>query len=194
MQVKVCCKGSVVVELQMGGVELNPGPNTSGALASSQSDQGECSHDSALIHDPTLDKQLLGTPLGQGQLAKRQRVATPQEEISVGHDVLDLLRTAVERIEAKLDLSLKETEVAKFRIEKLEQNTTQQDQLIDKLMQEVQDLKKKAIDLENRSREQNLVFFGLDTSVDTKPDECWDLITDFLVGEFSLVNIFIDRA
>ncbi len=50
------------------------------------------------------------------------------------------------------------------------------------------------MDIKNQSRENNVIFFGLETTPDMKPDECWNIITNCLKQRMQIENLFIDRA
>src|SRR5258705_3128528 len=100
----------------------------------------------------------------------------------------------MERIEGKLDKSLQDMEGSKKQIIQLEEKNVKWSQRVEKLEEEVHMLKNKSVESENRSRETNLLFFGLNTTPYTKADECWDMVTMFLKREMQLENIFIDRA
>ena len=57
---------------------------------------------------------------------------------------------------------------------------------------DVEALRKKVDDLENRQRRNNVVFWGFPES--TEKEECKELITNFLQSEMNLDNVEIERA
>ena len=191
---KVPTKNCIATLLVRSGIEQNPGPDTQPETLINTSTQSEIETidtlDKINIHDP----QTLATPTTQSHYTKRPRPSTPSDPELPNHDFMESLRLSQARIESKLDKILIETEASNIRVTQLETQNSHLTQQVQTLTEEIHSMKKKSIDLENRSRETNLLFYGLKTNPTTKPDECWDIVTDFLKKDLNLSNVFIDRA
>ncbi len=188
---KVDTKNCDQVRRVIGGVERNPGPQTVNTQAEldkiGQKNNGDPVHNQDPLTVQTPTKQDYPN-------TKRPRVVSPLDEPGKQKDKIDILCEAMRRVEEKLDKSLLDSEEEKIRIDQLEAQNTQLTQTVNQLEKEVHILKTKVIDNENRSREANLIFFGLNTNTNMKADECWDTITNFLKQDLHLENLYIDRA